>query len=289
MKDLKGKVAVVTGAASGIGLATAKRLAREGMRTVLADIDAVGLERAVDEIGREGGAALAVETDVRSGAEVERLARRTLDEYGTPHVVFNNAGLVGDLAPTWRLDEASWRRAIDVNVWGVIHGVRAFVPMMLEQGEEGHVINNASLSGFFALPYAAAYHATKSAVVTITESLHYELSLIDAKVKVSLLCPGMTKTRFMEIERYMSDEERERKERTEKERAWLEAYREFIAGGMSPDEVAASVVDAIRTERFYVFPTTKPLQTIGERFRAIVEGREPPLLLTDAMKGRLPL
>ena len=289
MKELKGRVAVVTGAASGIGLATAKMFAREGMRVVLADIDAAALEQVVDAIRREGGEAMGVETDVASGREVERLARNTLDKYGAPHVIFNNAGLFGDLAPTWRLGEAAWRRAMDVNVWGVIHGVRVFVPIMLDRGDEGHVINNASLSGFFALPYASAYHATKSAVVTITESLHYELSLAGANIKVSLLCPGMTKTRFMDIERYMSPKERERKDRTAKERAWLDAYREFIAGGMSPDEVAKSVVDAVRTERFYVFPTTKPLRTIGERFRAIVEGREPPLLLTEAMKGRLPL
>src|SRR5580704_858485 len=196
MRDLKGKVAVVTGAASGIGRAMAERFARERMRIVLADVEATPLAQAREEIGRGGVEAIAVRTDVSRWEQVEELARRTFEAFGTAHVICNNAGIGAGGASAWETSMADWEWTIGVNLWGVIHGVRAFVPRLVEQGE-GHVVNTASIAGLVTVPGMAPYCVTKQGVVALSECLHHDLTIKTAgKVKVSVLCPAWVKTKI---------------------------------------------------------------------------------------------
>ena len=192
MRELEGKVAVVTGGASGIGLALAQSFALHGMRIVLADVERAALDRAADEL-REGGAeVLAVETDVSVGESVEALATRTFGRFGTAHIVCNNAG-VGPGGVTWEIPVRAWEWVLGVDLWGVIHGIRAFVPRLVQQGE-GHVVNTASVAGLIASPGMAPYAAAKHAVVGLSQSLAHDLQLAGSAVRVSVLCPSATRT-----------------------------------------------------------------------------------------------
>ena len=183
MQDLKGKVAVVTGAASGIGNAMATRFADEGMKVVLADIEEGPLADAEKRLADGGAAVLAVPTDVTKAAQVDALADQTFGAFGTAHIVCNNAG-VATGGPMWTLTERDWAWVMGVNLWGVIHGVRAFVPRLVEQGE-GHVVNTASIAGLTSAPMMGPYNVTKHAVVTLSETLQQELAMQASPVKVS--------------------------------------------------------------------------------------------------------
>ncbi len=288
MKDFKDKVAVITGAGSGIGRAIAERFAREGMKIVLADVDEVPLSKAEDELRDMGTKVIGVSTDVSNAEDVERLARKSIETFGAVHILCNNAGVFGDFAPLWRQSLTDWEWVLGVNLWGVIHGIRTFVPIMLDQDEEAHLVNTASVAGLFSMPLVSQYHVTKSAIITLSESLYYELLIQNAKLKVSILCPGMVKTRFMESQRkrpthlHAND-----KSRTEMEEAWSDAYSEFISHGMTPEEVADHTINAIREEKFYVFPNPQPLEIVRSRMESILKQSNPELHLTGAMKKRL--
>src|SRR3954449_6626026 len=199
MKDLKGKVAVVTGAASGIGNAVATRFAQEGMKVVLADIEEGPLADAEKALAETGANVLAVPTDVTKGDQMDTLAQKTFDAFGTVHVIHNNAG-VATGGMMWTLTEADWQWVLGVNLWGVIHGVRVFVPRMVEQAE-GHVVNTASRAGLTSAPMMGPYNVSKHGVVTLSETLAAELALHGSPVKVSVLCPGWVNTRINEAER----------------------------------------------------------------------------------------
>ena len=200
MKDFQGKVAVVTGGASGLGRAMAQRFAREGMRIVLADVQQDALDRTVAEFTREGYSAIGVRCDVSKTAEVDALRDATLERFGKVHVVCNNAGVApGGLA--WESTIADWEWCLGVNVHGVIHGLRSFVPVMLAQGEEGHIVNTASVAGLISPPSMAIYCVSKHAVVTLTECLHHDLASKSDKVKASVLCPAYVPTAIADSER----------------------------------------------------------------------------------------
>jgi NAD(P)-dependent dehydrogenase (short-subunit alcohol dehydrogenase family) len=288
MKEFKHKVAVITGAGSGIGRAIAERFAREGMKIVLADVEELPLSKAERELRDKGTDVIGVLTDVSNAEDVERLARKSINTFGAVHILCNNAGVFGDFAPLWRQSLKDWEWVLGVNLWGVIHGIKAFVPIMLDQGEEGHLVNTASLAGLFSMPLVSLYHVTKGAIISLSESLHHELLLQKAKLKVSVLCPGMVKTKFMESERnrpaHLGAND---KTRTEIEEVWSDAYSEFISHGMRPEEVADHTINAIRQEKFYVFPNPQPLEIVRLRMEAILEQSNPKLHLTDAMKKRL--
>ena len=290
MKDFTGKVAVVSGGASGIGRAMAQRFLAAGMKVVIADVEEAALRGAELALGEKGGAVLGVVTDVARAEEVEALARRTLDAFGAVHILCNNAGVASDFAPVWDQTLENWQWVLGVNLWGVIHGIRAFVPTMLKQGGEAHIVNTASMAGLMSVPWFSAYHVSKHAVVTLSESLHYELELSGARVKVSVLCPGFVNTRIME-----SDRNRPRALQTpdrrpsETAKAWLEAYREWVAAGMAPGEVAERVFEAIREERFYVFPHPEWLEYARLRMETVLRQANPALSLPDDMKRRLHL
>ena len=198
MKEFKGKVAVITGAASGIGRGIAERCVREGMKVVLADIDRVTLTTAETELKTAGGTVLGVRTDVSKRREVELLARQTLDAFGQVHVLFNNAGVAAGGTP-WEATWNDWEWVIGVNLWGVIHGVKVFTPLMLSQNTECHIINTSSAAGLIVGGASAPYAVTKHAVVALSESLYLTLQQQNSLIKVSVLCPGLVRSKLSEL------------------------------------------------------------------------------------------
>jgi NAD(P)-dependent dehydrogenase (short-subunit alcohol dehydrogenase family) len=276
MRELKGKVAVVTGAASGIGRAMAERFAREGMKVVLADVEAAPLAAARDEIGRGGAVAIAVQTDVARWEQVEELRRRTFEAFGTAHVICNNAGVAAGGAAAWETSQSDWEWTLGVNLWGVIHGVRAFVPRLVEQGE-GHVVNTASIAGLVTVPGMASYCVTKEGVVALSECLHHDLKLRSiSKVNVSVLCPAWVKTKIAESERNRpASTSRAATEPSEQEQAIAGAVRAAVAAGIPPEVVADKVLDAIVEERFWILTHSKTKKMIEKRMRGILDGVNP--------------
>jgi NAD(P)-dependent dehydrogenase (short-subunit alcohol dehydrogenase family) len=248
MKDLDGRVAVVTGGASGIGLALARTFASQGMRVVLGDVEVPALEAAVKELEGGGATVHAVPTDVTDADQVEALARAAEQQFGAIHIACNNAG-VGAGGLSWQAPLETWQWVIGVNLWGVVHGVRAFVPRIIEQ-DAGHVVNTASVAGLVAAPFMGPYNASKHAVVAISETLHHELAMMAPHVKVSVLCPGWVNTRIGESERNRPSDLVI--ERSSEESAMQDALRGFLAGGLDPMVVAARVLDAVQTDRFWV-------------------------------------
>lgn len=273
MHDLQGKVAVVTGAASGIGYGLAARLANEGMKVVLADVEENALEAAVDQLKTAGRDVLGVVTDVSSAESVDSLAEATIAAHGKVHVLCNNAGVLGAAAPIWETTVADWQWTMGVNFWGVIHGIRTFVPLMLAHGEDAHVVNTASISGL--IPGGGIYGATKHAVVSISETLYHQLKLQKSAVGVSVLCPGYVATRLIDSDR--NRPARLREQEREVDPALVEAARQRLAGGLQPAAIADSVVDAIRQDRFYVLTHSEYDEMIRTRMENILERRNPPV------------
>ncbi len=247
MDDLEGKVAVVTGAASGIGRALADRWADSGMKVVLADVEEGPLDAARDELDARGADVLAVRTDVSDAAQVDALAAATLDHFGGVHLVCNNAG-VGGGGPMWEAGIEDWEWVLGVNLWGVIHGIRAFVPHLVAQ-DEGHVVNTASIAGFAYAPMMGPYNASKAAVVAISETLKAELALHGSNVGVSVLCPGWVNTRIMDSDRNRPGGPVQ----NDLMSLGREAMRDVISQGKQPAEVAHLVAAAVREGTTHIF------------------------------------
>ncbi len=278
MESLQGKTAVVTGAGSGMGRAFAERFARAGMNVVLADVEAPKLDEAVAAIVATGAEAIGVITDVTDGAAVDRLRDAAIERFGRVHVLCNNAGVAGTGPSGGKfVTEAEWRWVLDVNLWGVIHGHRAFLPHLVEHGD-GHIVNTASMAGHF--PGHSAYTASKWAVVGITEGLFHDPQLRAAGVGVSCLCPGWVNTAI-------ADSARNRPEwaaptlgveRTPMEEM-MEAYvRDQLRSGMDPAAVAELVHDAILTNRFWVFTDMQMVEGLRPRFEAVLAAENPPTM-----------
>lgn len=254
MKEFKDKVAVITGGASGIGRGIAERCVSEGMKVVLADIDEPNLTKAETDLKTLGGIVLGVRTDVSKRSDVEVLAGQALGAFGQVHLLFNNAGVGAGGAP-WEATWNDWEWVIGVNLWGVIHGVKVFTPLMLAQNTECHIINTSSAAGLVVGGSFAPYAVTKHAVVALSENLYLTLQQRNSLVKVSVLCPGPVRTNIADAERNRPAELRnEPVTMTPEMQAGRAALRAAIEAGMPPLQVADVVFDAIKKEQFYILP-----------------------------------
>lgn len=277
MQEFKDKIAVVTGAASGIGRGIAERCAQEGMKVVLADIEISALAQTEQELRAAGAAVLAVQTDVAKVSDVEKLAQETLNAFGAVHLLFNNAG-VGAGSTIWESSLADWQWVMAVNLWGVIHGLRVFVPIMLSQDTECHIVNTASVAGLLPYHPAAPYQVTKHAVVALSEHLHYSLAERNAKVKASVLCPGWVNTRIMDSSRNRPPElqnEPISESISPEGEAIIQEMRQAAQAGMSPQQVADYVFKAIRVEQFYILTHPEFNPMVQNRMENILQQRNP--------------
>ena len=272
--DLSGKVAVVTGAASGIGRATATAFAERGMRVALADIEEERLEQTAAELTAAGHTVLPVVVDVSDGESVEALAGRTVEELGGVHVVHLNAGVAAG-GPIWMLSEKDWAWVLGVNLWGVIHGIRSFVPRMLAAGEPGHIVNTASMAGLTSSAMMGAYNVSKHGVVTLSETLLRDLSMMGSKIGVSVLCPGWVNTGIGDSGRNRPDELRNADGPNLLDGGAASPLKAVLENGLHPSEVAAMVVDAVTTDRFYVLTHPEWTPMIEQRMADILEARVP--------------
>ena len=274
MKDFKDKVAVITGAASGIGRALAERCVQEGMKAVLADVEAEPLAKAEASLKASGATVLAVQTDVSQVRDVEALAQKTMEAFGAVHVLCNNAG-VGTEAAVWESTLAEWEWIVGVNLWGVVHGVRVFVPLMLAQDAECHIVNTASTAGLISGPGLGAYKVTKHGLVTLSETLHHELAERGAKVKVSVLCPGIVNTRIMESARNRPGGLPPTGPRGPASEERWEALRRLVPAGMPAAQVADAVFEALRKDRFYILTHPEGKEAVRTRMEDILQERNP--------------
>ncbi len=287
MHDFQGKVAVVTGAASGIGRALAEKSVQEGMKVVLADVEEHALKQAAEELHASGAQVLAVRTDVSQADAVEALAQKTFDTYGAVHLLFNNAGVIIADTTVWKSSLADWQWVFGVNLWGVIHGIHFFVPRMLAQDSEGHIVNTSSGHGLISSAGAGIYRLSKHGVVSLSETLALELAARGAKLKASVLCPGFVNTAIMDAERNRPQalanapaEHHMSAKVAALAEARAQASRQLIRAGLAPSQVADLVFDAIRREQFYIL--TQPeldKQAVQLRMDDILQERMP----TDAL------
>jgi len=276
MKDFQGKVAVVTGGASGLGRAMAQRFAREGMQLVLADVQQDALDRTVSEFTAGGHVAIGVRCDVSRATDVEALRDATIARFGTVHVVCNNAGVApGGLA--WESTLADWEWCLGVNVYGVIHGLRSFVPVMLAQGEQGHIVNTASVAGLISPPGMGIYCVSKHAVVTLTECLQHDLASKSDRIKASVLCPAYVPTAIADSERNRpADLKNPERPKTADDLSREELLRKAVSSGrITAEQVGDRVFEAIRDERFYILPHQKIKGAIETRMQDILLERSP--------------
>jgi NAD(P)-dependent dehydrogenase (short-subunit alcohol dehydrogenase family) len=242
MEQLSGRTAIVTGAASGIGLAIAEAFIAERMRVVMTDVNEEALQAQTSRLRSNGAEVHAVTADVRDPEAVDRIGRIAVERFGSVHVAVNNAGIV-KTGNSWELSLDDWHRVIDVDLWGVIHGIRTFVPLILASGQEGHVVNTASMAAVYAPAQLAPYTVAKHGVLGLSDVLRAELEAIDAPVGVSVVMPGLIKTGMNP------------------------------AGTVSASVVAANVVDAIRSRRAYVFTDHHHTGQVEARLQAILAAR----------------
>ncbi|HWH47927.1 MAG TPA: SDR family oxidoreductase [Burkholderiales bacterium] len=284
MKEFKHRVAVVTGGASGLGRAMALRFAREGMKVVLADVQADALKKTATEFEQAGLPVLAVRTDVSEEKDVKALADKAFKTFGGVHILCNNAG-VAPGGTVWEHTEKDWEWTLGVNVWGVIHGIRAFVPRMLEQNTDGHVVNTASVAGLLSLPGMSVYCVSKHAVVTLTECLHHDLAGLGARVKASVLCPAYVPTAISDSERNRPASLLENRKKSAEDLKREEQLRHAVQSGrISAEQVADLVLEAVKAEKFYILPHQKIKPAIEIRMQDILQEREP----TNTLKPPTP-
>jgi NAD(P)-dependent dehydrogenase (short-subunit alcohol dehydrogenase family) len=280
VQEFDGKVAAVTGAASGIGLALATRFVAAGMKVALADVERSALDEAVAKLRAGGGTVVGVECDVADASSVQAFADAVMSEFGAVHVVCNNAG-VGGGGLSWEMPLSTWQWVIGVNLWGVVHGIRSFVPLLLQQAEGGHIVNTASVAGLVAAPFMGPYNASKHAVVGVSETLHHELTFIGANVKVSVLCPGWVNTRIADSERnrpaHLADTSSALGEGDGS--PMRDMLQSMLEQGMATSEVAEKVFGAIRDEQFWVLTHDEVddmwVQAVQRRLTSLQERSNP--------------
>ena len=294
MERWAGRTAVITGGASGFGLAAARLAAQQGMRVVLADLQLQGAEAAAAELAASGAEVLALGVDVADAADMERLRDATLARFGVPHLVFNNAGVAcGGFI--WEHSLAQWQWLLGVNLMGVVHGVRLFTPLMLAEakrdpGYEGHIVNSASMAGLLSLPNVGAYTVSKHAVVALSETLHQDLALVTDRVHASVLCPYAVPTGIAASQRLQAGRDPGIASATPSQQvAAALAELSVSKGRVTAEEIAAKVFDAVRARQFYIYSHPQALGTVRTRMEDLLEGRNPsdPFAEKPALREQL--
>lgn len=285
MKDFKDKVAVITGAANGIGFAVAQECVRREIKIVIADIDETDLKKAEEQLKAEGADVLAVKMDVMKYEDMEMLAKKAIEKYQHVDLLFNNAGVVVP-GPAWLLSLNDWEWIMKVNVWGVIHGEKVFIPIMLKQDTDCHIVNTSSVAGLIDLNGMSAYHTSKFATVGLSESTYLDLQCATDKIKMSVFCPGFIQTDLDNCERhrpkiyendmsqpyYQSDLYKEEEKQKHK----------VIKNGMSIDTIGSTVFKAIEEEQFYILTQLELNPLIRLRVKNVLEGGSPSM---DVIRG----
>jgi len=276
MKEVAGRVAAITGAGSGFGREFARIAARERMKLVLADVQQETLDVSVAEALESGVEALGIQTDVSKPDDVQRFADRAIAKFGAVHLLFNNAGVAGAGGYVWETNQQDWQWILGVNLMGVVNGIRSFIPAMLKQDCECHVVNTASAAGLVSTPLTSVYNASKHAVVTVSETLFHDLRLANAKVGVSVLCPAFVPTNISNSERNRPPELTRREALTKSQIAARERSEKAVSSGrLTAADVARMTFDAVRENRFYVITHSKMLASVELRLQDILAGRNP--------------
>ena len=279
ISNFKGKTAVLTGAGSGFGLECARIGARLGMNLVLADVQQNTLDRAAAEMKAAGAEVIAMQVDVSDAAQMEHLARRVQEHFGAPHFVFNNAG-VGAGGLVWENTVQDWHWVLGVNLWGVIHGVRLFTPMMLEAAQkdpayQGHIVNTASMAGLLNPPNMGIYNVSKHAVVSLTETLYQDLALVTDQISASVLCPFFVPTGINQSERNRPSTLAAAKPTRSQLIGQAMSDKAVGSGKVTAAEVAQKVFDAIAANQFYIYSHPKAIGSVQTRMEDILQARNP--------------
>ncbi len=278
MEDLSNRTAVITGGASGIGLALAHHFGAEGMRLVLGDVEEAALVVATKELGDAGYDVVSEVIDVREIDDLKRLEATAIKHFGNVHVLCNNAGVGGGGAVADPDNLATWKWTIDIDLWGVIFGCKVFLPAMIAHGEPCHVVNTASMAGHIAPPMMGAYNVSKFGVVALSETLTREMQMDQTNVGVSVLCPAFVSTGIADSARNMPDDVAAGQTGTSESEDGVQSVIEaLVAGGISPDVVAREVVDAIRENRFWILTHEQTAASVLARANEIAEGKNPSL------------
>ncbi len=294
MKEFNDKVAVITGAASGIGRGIARKAVKEGMKVVLVDIEKDALNQTEEELKTSGADVISILTDVSKSENIEKLAQKTIDTFGEVHLLCNNAGVA---APglIWECNLSDWNWVMGVNLWGVIHGIRIFIPIMLQQDNECHIVNTASMAGLLSGDAGLGiYSITKHGVVALSESLRASFAQMESKIGVSVLCPGIVNTRITDCERnrpaefcgpdYEPSIERVIKNHPELEQ-FVKAFIKMYEKGTSPDQAGDVVFEAIKNEMFYILTETGIIwkKSLKARFDGILEAYKQNRLILKGL------
>ena len=280
ISNFKGKTAVLTGAGSGFGLECARIAAHNGMNVVLVDVQKDALDAAKTELEAKGIQVMARLVDVSNAAQMQALANDVQQQFGAPHVVFNNAGVAsGGLL--WENTEADWQWVLGVNVWGVIHGVRLFTPMMLEAAKndsnyQGHIVNTASMAGLLTPPNMGVYNVSKHAVVALTETLYQDLKLVTDQISASVLCPYFVPTGISQSHRNRPSTLKADKPTQSQLIGQTMSDKAVSSGKVTAAEVAQLVFDAVAHDQFYIYSHPQALGNVQSRMDAIVQQHNPP-------------
>jgi NAD(P)-dependent dehydrogenase (short-subunit alcohol dehydrogenase family) len=279
IQDFKGKTAVLTGAGSGFGLECARQGAQRGMNLVLVDVQQDALDKATAELEATGVQVLSRRVDVSSKDQMESLAEQVAQRFGAPHFVFNNAG-VGSAGMVWENSVRDWEWVLGVNLWGVIHGVRLFTPMMLAAARQdphwrGHIVNTASMAGLLTPPNMGIYNVSKHAVVSLTETLYQDLRLVTDQVSASVLCPYFVATGISQSHRNRPAELADEKATQSQLIGQAMTEKAVSSGKVSAAEVAHKVFEAVTEDRFYIFSHPRALGNVRSRMESIVNQTNP--------------
>ena len=278
--NFKGKTAVLTGAGSGFGLECARIAARLGMNLVLVDVQQDALDQATHELTAQGANVLACKVDVSDATAMEQLALQVQQRFGAPHLVFNNAG-VGSGGLIWENSVADWQWVLGVNLWGVVHGVRLFTPMMLQAAKQdpsyqGHIVNTASMAGLLAAPNMGVYNVSKHAVVALSETLYQDLQLVSDQVGASVLCPYFVPTGISQSHRNRPADVAANKPTQSQLIGQAMSDKAVGSGKVSAAEVAQKVFDAVQAGQFYIYSHPQALSLVTQRMQAVVQVTNPP-------------